>query len=134
MRRARRWGVQLEVSFLFSINTVAGATNETWPQVCERWLRRLRGAASTFGGFKNREAGLISLFQIGWHVPRYWFGLYVHCIIFFDAGVRIFSHFGAQLHPSIGKVPDAGDDVRSDVDDFAGAIGSELATFIFFNH
>jgi hypothetical protein len=24
------------------------------------------------GGFKNRDAGLISFFQIGWHVPRYW--------------------------------------------------------------
>jgi hypothetical protein len=46
-----RWHVQLEVGFLFSINTVAGAKNEMQPQVCKRWLRWLHGAASTFGGF-----------------------------------------------------------------------------------
>jgi hypothetical protein len=32
-RRARRWGVQLEVSFLFSVKSVVRAMNNPQPQV-----------------------------------------------------------------------------------------------------
>lgn len=71
-RRARRWGVELEVSFTFLRQKRRQGHERSAAASVKALAAETSGCCFNIGGFKNREGVLISFSQIGWHTQRYW--------------------------------------------------------------